>query len=98
MNDVLVSPFLHDDKVDVYVVSDKLQPLSGTIHMRLLDFSGNSLFEQTKEVKSRRNRVAIISRSIKRRLRPRENPHRTFLVFDLEVGGKKVSRIWFSST
>src|SRR6201997_4973915 len=49
-DDVLISPFLHDDKVDVYVVSDKLQPLSGTIHARLLDFSGKVLFEQTKNV------------------------------------------------
>src|SRR6202795_4208468 len=49
-DDVLVSPFLHDDKVDVYVVSDRLQPISGTIHMRLLDFSGQALLDQTKDI------------------------------------------------
>ena len=49
-DDVLVSPFLHEDKIDVYVVSDKLQPLSGTIHTRLLDFSGKVVLDQTKDV------------------------------------------------
>jgi beta-mannosidase len=89
---VLVSPFLHDDKVDVYVVSDKLQPLSGTIHMRLLDFSGNSLFEQTKEVQVPAQSSAIYFTIDKAALAAKGDPHRTFLVFDLEVGGKKVSR------
>jgi beta-mannosidase len=42
-DDVLVSPYLHDGKVDIYVVSDQLQPLAGTLHTRLLDFSGKIL-------------------------------------------------------
>jgi beta-mannosidase len=91
-DDVLVSPFLHDDKVDVYVVSDKLQPLSGTIHVRLLDFSGNSLLEQTKEVQVPAQSSAIYFTVDKATLAAKGDPHRTFLVFDLEVGGKKVSR------
>ena len=49
-DDLLVSPFAHDGKVDVYVVSDKLQPLSGQIHWRLLDFSGKVLMEKTQDV------------------------------------------------
>jgi hypothetical protein len=45
-DDVLVSPHAHDGKIEVYVVSDKMQPLSGRIQARLLDFSGNVLFEK----------------------------------------------------
>jgi beta-mannosidase len=99
-DDVLVSPFLHDDKVDVYVVSDKLQQLSGTVHMRLLDFSGNSLFEQTKEVQVPAQSSAIYFTVDKATLAAKGDPHRTFLVFDLEVGGKRVSRnlIFFDVT
>ncbi len=99
-DDVLISPFLHDDKVDVYVVSDKLQPLSGTIHMRLLDFSGNSLLEQTKEVQVPAQSSAIYFTVDKAALSAKGDPHRTFLVFDLEVAGKKVSRnlIFFDVT
>jgi beta-mannosidase len=91
-DDVLISPFLHDNKVDVYVISDKLQPLSATIHMRLLDFSGHSLFEQTKEILLPAQSSAIYFTVDKAALAAKGDPHRTFLVFDLEVGGKRVSR------
>jgi beta-mannosidase len=91
-DDVLISPFLHDDKVDVYVVSDKLQPLSATIHLKLLDFSGNSLLEQIKEVQVPAQSSAIYFTVDKAALAAKGDPHRSFAVFDLEVGGKRVSR------
>ena len=99
-DDVLISPFLHDDKVDVYVVSDKLQPLSGTIHMRLLDFSGNSLLEQTKDVQVPAQSTAIYFTVDKASLPANADLHKSFLVFDLEVGGQRVSRnlIFFNVT
>jgi beta-mannosidase len=99
-DDVLISPFLHDDKVDVYVVSDKLQPLSGTIHMRLLDFSGNALLDQTQEVQVAAQSNAIYFTLDKAVLAAKADPRRSFLVFDLEVAGKKVSRnlIFFEVT
>jgi beta-mannosidase len=91
-DDVLISPFLHDDKVDVYVVSDKLQPLSGTIHMRLLDFSGNVLLEQNKDVQIAAQSSTISFTADKATLAAKGDLRRSFLVFDLEVAGKKVSR------
>ena len=91
-DDVLISPFLHDDKVDVYVVSDKLQPLSGIIHMRLLDFSGNSLLEQTKDVQVPAQSNTIYFSVDKADLSAKADPHKSFLVFDLDVAGKRVSR------
>jgi beta-mannosidase len=97
-DDVLISPFLHDDKVDVYVVSDKLQPLAGTIHMRLLDFSGSVLLEQTKDVRIPAQSSAIYFAVDKEGLAKRNDPRtlvdlrQSFLVFDLDVGGKRVSR------
>jgi beta-mannosidase len=99
-DDVLISPFLHDDKVDVYVVSDKLQPLSGTIHMRLLDFSGNSLLDQTKDVQVPAQSNAVYFTLDKASLAEKADLHRSFLVFDFEVAGKRVSRnsIFFNVT
>jgi len=91
-DDVLISPFLHDDKVDVYVISDKLQPFSGTIHMRLLDFSGNSLLDQTKDVQVSAQSNAIYFSVDKSALSAKADPRRSFLVFDLDVAGKRVSR------
>ena len=91
-DDVLISPFLHDDKVDVYIVSDKLQPLSATIRMRQLDFLGNSLYEQSKEIQAPAQSSAIYFTVDKAALLAKGDPHRSFLVCDLEVGGKRVSR------
>jgi beta-mannosidase len=99
-DDVLISPFLHDDKVDVYVVSDKLQPLSGTIHMRLLDFSGNALLEQTKDIQVPAQSNAIYFTVDKATLSAKADLRKSFLVFDLDVAGKRVSRnlIFFDVT
>jgi len=98
-DDVLISPFLHDDKVDVYVVSDKLQPLSGKIHMRLLDFSGNSLLDQAKDAQIPAQSNAIYFTVDKASLSASADLHKSVLVFDLEVGGQRVSRnlIFFSA-
>ncbi len=91
-DDVLVSPFLHDDKVDVYVVSDKLQPLSGSLHARLLDFSGNVLLDQKKDIQIPAQSSATYLTLDKGELKAKGDLHRSFLVCDLEVGGKRVSR------
>jgi len=91
-DDVLISPFLHEDEVDVYVVSDKLQPLSGTVHMRLLDFSGTVLLEQTKDVQIPAQSNAIYFSVDKSALAAKGDLRKNFLVFDLEMGGKQVSR------
>jgi beta-mannosidase len=99
-DDVLISPFLHDDKVDVYVVSDKLEPLSGKIRMRLLDFSGNVLVEQTKDVQVPAQSNAIYFSIDKTAMGAKGDLHKSFLVFDLDISGKRVSRnlIFFNVT
>jgi beta-mannosidase len=99
-DDVLISPYLHDDKVDVYVVSDELQPLTATIHMRLLDFSGTNLLEQTKEINVPAQSNAIYFSVDKSTLAEKGELRKSFLVFDLETGGKRVSRniIFFDRT
>jgi beta-mannosidase len=91
-DDVLISPFLHDDKVDVYVVSDKLQPMTGTIHTRLLDFSGNVLLDQKKDIQIRAQSSAIYLAFDRAELLAKTDSRRAFAVFDLEVSGKRVSR------
>jgi beta-mannosidase len=99
-DDVLISPFLHEDKIDLYVVSDKLQPLSGTIHTRLLDFSGKAVLDQTKEIQVPAQSSTIYFTLNKADLAAKADPDHSFLVFDLEVGGKRISRnlIFFDVT
>lgn len=91
-DDVLISPFAHDDKIDVYVISDKLQPLSGTIHLRLLDFSGKVLLEQNRNVQIAAQSSALSFTIEKAALAAKADPDHSFLVFDLEIAGKNVSR------
>ena len=91
-DDVIVSPFRHDGKVDVYVVSDKLQPLNGTIHTRLLDFSGKVLSEKTQDVQIPAQSSAIYFTADQKELLANADPTKGFLVFDLTVGGQQVSR------
>jgi beta-mannosidase len=91
-DDVLVSPYSHDDKVDIYVVSDKLQSFAGTIHTRLLDFSGKASLDQTKEIQAPAQSSAIYLSFDKAELAVKADPRGSFLVVELEVGGKKVSQ------
>ena len=91
-DDMIVSPFRHDGKVDVYVVSDKLQPLNGTIHTRLLDFSGKVLNEKTQDVQIPAQSSAIYFTVDQKELLAHADPTKSFLVFDLRVGGQQVSR------
>jgi beta-mannosidase len=99
-DDLLISPFLHDDQVDVYVVSDKLQPVSGTVHMRLMDFSGKVLLEQNKDVQVAAQSNATYFSVDKAAWTAKGDPHKSFLVFDFDVAGKRVSRnlIFFDVT
>jgi beta-mannosidase len=94
-DDVLVSPYDHEGKIDVYVVSDRLQPLTGKIHARLMDFSGNVLWEKTQDVQVPAASSAIYSTLDEKELfadSARADRRKNFLVFDLEVAGKRVSR------
>src|ERR1700723_795810 len=88
-DDVLVSPFAHDGKVDVYVVSDKLQLLSGRIHTRLLDFSGKVLTEKTQDVHVPAQSSAVYFALDEKELVANADPKKSFLVFDLAVGGQQ---------
>jgi beta-mannosidase len=91
-DDVIVSPFEHDGKVDVYVISDKLEPLSAKIHTRLLDFSGKSLSEKTQNAEVPAQSSAVYAAFDEKELLANADPKKCFLVFDLEVAGQHVSR------
>lgn len=91
-DDVLISPYIHDNKVDVFVVSDKLQPLSGAIHYRMLDFTGHILLEETHEIQIPPQSSASYLMLDQSDLLKKGDPRQTLLVFDLELGGQRVSR------
>jgi len=91
-DDVLVSPYAHDDKVDVYIVSDRLQPIAGNIHIRLLDFSGKAFLDQRQQVNIPAQSSAIYLSLDQKGLATKADPRRSFLLVDLDTGGKQRSR------
>ena len=91
-DDVLISPYLHDNQLDVYVVSDKQQPLAGKIRVRLLDFSGNTLLDQTQDVQVPALSSASYLKLPQEALAAKGDLRRSFVVTDLEIGGQRVSR------
>jgi beta-mannosidase len=91
-DDVIVSPFAHDGKVDVYVVSDDLGPVNGVIHARLMDFSGKVLMEKTEVVNAAPQSSAVYFTLDERELLAHADAKKSFLVFNLIVGEKSVSR------
>jgi beta-mannosidase len=99
-NDVLVSPYLHDDKVDVYVINDKLQAMNGTVHIRLLDFEGKVLFEQSQEVSIPAQSSAIYLTLNRADLATKGDLNKSFLAVDLQSGGSEISHnsIFFNVT
>jgi len=91
-DDILVSPYAHDNVVDVYVVSDKIEPLMGRIHVKLQDFQGNTLLERIKEVYIPAQSSAIQLSLDKQALLAKGDPRRSYLTFNLEIDGKSASR------
>ena len=91
-DDVIVSPFRHDGKVDVYVVSDKLQPVSGRIRTRLLDFSGKLLADKAQDVQIPAQSSAVYFTLDEKELLSNADIKKSFLAFDLAVGGQNISR------
>jgi len=60
--------------------------------MRLLDFAGKVLLDQTKDVQVPAQSSAIYFSIDKPSLSAKGDPRKSFLVFDLQVAGKQVSR------
>jgi beta-mannosidase len=90
--DLLISPYAHDGAVDMYVVSDRLQPTNGQVHMRLLDFSGKILVDKTQDVQIPAQSSAVYLSVNQKEILGSTSPGAAFLVFDLNVEGKRVSR------
>src|SRR5579862_5073115 len=98
--DLLVSPFAHDGIVDVYVVSDKLQPSSGQLRLRLLSFDGKTLLDRTQPVQLPAQSSAVYLSVNEQELLGSTDADTSFLAVDLTVDGQVVSRneVFFDRT
>jgi beta-mannosidase len=91
-NDILVSPHEENGNLNFYVVSDRLQPTAAQLQVSLLDFEGHSLWSQQQAIevaglKSKSYLAVPIAT-----LLAGKDPKSVFLLAELLVGGKPVSR------
>ena len=91
-DDVIISPFVHDGKVDIYVVSDKLQSLSGQSTCACWISPARSCWIRPKDVQLPPQSSAVYLSLSEKDLLKNADPKRTFLVADFRVDQKSVSR------
>ena len=90
-DDVLVSPWYHDGKIETYVISDKLQPLKATLRVRLMDFAGKVVSDKSTDIDVPAQSSAIYSTQTEQELLGSADPKTVFAVYEVQQGGKVIS-------
>ncbi len=91
---ILVSPHVEDGSVKVYIVSDKTEAKAAKLRVRLMDFDGKVLLEESHDV----DVTPLVSKVYldwplsKLASSGAEDTSHVFVVADLTVGGTEVSR------
>jgi beta-mannosidase len=91
-NDLLVSPFEEEGKVNAYIVSDKLASTPAQLRVRVMDFNGKALLEKTQPVDVASLSSKVYASFDRQELLKGSDAQHAFAVFDLVVGGSVVSR------
>ena len=91
---ILVSPHVEDGALKVYIVSDKTQAQLATLRLRLMDFHGKILLDQTQsiEIAPLESSVAVAWPLEKLADVGASDPSRVIAVANLSAGGVEVSR------
>ena len=90
-SEILVSPHLENGNLNIFVVSDRLQPAAAQLNLSLLDFEGNKLWGQQKSIEvAPLNSRSYLTVPINTLLAGKD-PKRVFLFAEVLVGGKPVS-------
>jgi beta-mannosidase len=90
--DVLVSPFHHDDQIDLFVVNDRLLPVNAVLRQRLMDFSGKVLSDQSKDVALGPQSSTLLDARPDAATLNGADPNAVFVVYELVEAGKLLSR------
>jgi beta-mannosidase len=91
---VLVSPHVEDGALKVYIVSDKTEAEPASLRVRLMDFDGRVLLEETRavDVDALMSRVYLDWPLKKLSDAGAANTSRVFVVAELTAGGTVISR------
>jgi len=91
-NDVLVSPWEENGTTNVWVVSDRLAPLQADLRIRVLDFSGKSVYDTKETITVPALSSQVYASRTQSDLLRGVDPSRAFAVFDLIQNGSVISR------
>ena len=90
-NDILVSPRELDGNIEVFVVSDRTQPVIAQLSVSLLDFEGNTLQSQRRDIEiaplASRPYLTVATKTLLAGNDPRE----VFLLTEVLVGSQRVA-------
>jgi len=90
-SEILVSPHEENGNLNVFVVSDRLQPAAAQLNLSLLDFEGNKLWSQQKDIEvAPLNSRAYLTVPLNTLLAGKDAKG-VFLFTEVLVGGKQVS-------
>ena len=90
-SEILVSPHEENGNINVFVVSDRLQPAAAQLNLSLLDFEGNKLWGQQKDIEvAPLNSKSYLTVPLNTLLAGRD-PKVVVLFTEVLVGGKRVS-------
>lgn len=95
---ILVSPVEEKNNINVYIVSDYTHKLYGLLHLQLIDFSGNILWQKDSSVKISENSSGIYFQINKNELISGFNKNEIVLISNLELlsGAKYKNYLFFS--
>ena len=90
-NDILVSAHEANGNIEVFVVSDRAKPVAAQLNLSLLDFEGNRLQSQRRDIEI----APLTSRAYltvpRKSLLAGKDPRAVFLLMEVFVDGRRVS-------
>ncbi|MFV0378318.1 MAG: beta-mannosidase [Mangrovibacterium sp.] len=87
---VLVSPFREGGKLKVNVVSDKLEPLKATLKLRVIDFEGKLIWDESKSIEIPANSSACYFEADEAAFLKGKDAKSQLLVCELFDGDQKI--------
>ena len=90
-SDILVSPMENNGNIYVFVVSDRLRPAAAELTLNLLDFEGNTLWSQHKDIHLSPLSSGSYATIPVDALLEGKDPRKVVLLMEVVVDGKPVS-------
>jgi len=95
---ILVSPHLLGDSINIYVVSDSVHTVPATLSLKIIDFEGNMIWQQTSDIQIKGLSSTLVSTYKKSEILAGKDLKNALIYCQLSAGGQVVSKntVYFS--